>query len=708
MIAPSEVHFWRYFLELRAFCATVDQTSGGINDIRESPQALYDYVGLNFEGTYQLAAVRDALNEQVRSAFQSGHRTAATLCRSLITDLIREHVLFDQPLDPYYEILTRIRDAARQVDDAGEIDGDWKAAIKAARDGVELSNFPRSDLRSPHARDYNVAEAAKALRSAGYAIRLEPGFIAVEEAAQTLLVGEIERLAAAIGGINIAKRIFARITPAYDNAMGRYHLVPSISMMGGGSPQIPFGYILQLAVKHLEARAPIAMHDAHWARLTGLATAYAAVIDVQPYYPAVWGTMDAQGLLNYLREQALYDSMFRFPQLRASDVLKICRGAFSFYDSDQQNPGGWTLSQAFDIISYLVSPSHDVRGPVVVDERAVRRCLPHIPRAAISIILKEVLSHPAGGPNQHFSLPTDAPTPENKGKGADFYLKPLIRRPGNRYLIIDRSMCGWGYIEALLTALRPHVQDLDSKVGTAMERFIEAEFALRNVEAFGGDYDEVGHGECDLVVPTPDVLVFLELKKKSLTRLARAGVDAELLLALAGSMLDALAQAGWHELRIERAGSLDLVKDGTTRRVALDGRRIEKVAVGMMDFGSFQDRTVLKQFLEATLNVNFGSSDPAYDKKLKKINAALDQIRDQYNVAHSGNSEVRQPFFNCWFMSISQILILLDEVSDSATFKDALWSYRHMVTGTSDLYFEISNMRRIKAEISVQSQTPDY
>ena len=47
-----------------------------------------------------------------------------------------------------------------------------------------------------------------------------------------------------------------------------------------------------------------------------------------------------------------------------------------------------------------------------------------------------------------------------------------------------------------------------------MEKFVEAEFVSHGVEVFSGDYDEGGHGECDIAVPTPEVLVFLELKKK--------------------------------------------------------------------------------------------------------------------------------------------------------------------------------------------------
>ena len=220
----------------------------------------------------------------------------------------------------------------------------------------------------------------------------------------------------------------------------------------------------------------------------------------------------------------------------------------------------------------------------------------------------------------------------------------------------------------------------------------------RGVPVLSGEYNEDGHGQCDIVAATPQTLVFIELKKKALTRRARAGSDAHLLLDLAGSLLDAQAQAGWHELRITRAGALNLVRDGQTHRLFADSRGIEKIALGMLDFGSFQDRIVLKQFLEATLNVNFGSPDPVYANRFEAINDALQEIREQYSATHAGKTEVHQPFFNCWFMSIPQLLILLDEVTDAETFRSALWSCRHLVTGTSDLYFEIANMRRMKVQ----------
>jgi hypothetical protein len=684
-------------VDLQNFRQIVDQTPARIAASEGDPARLYAYIGLSFKTSYSDKAVSDALCERIRNAFTSGHGEAWRTCRSLETDLIREHVILDAPLNPYFEVLSHLKDALRApANEGSKIDGDWHAAIQAAQDHVKVSSYKTTEHRRIFAREFSVAEAAKFLKQQGYSIRLEPGFIALEEIVEKSLVVRMEELIDRLGGLNVARKIFAEISPVYDVDLQRYHLVPHISPLGGGQPQRPWGYLLQLAVKHIDGQKPYFDLDKHWQYLLDLVTAYAAVIDVQPYAPLVYMNFDAKQLLKFLQEQALYDSIFRFSQLRTSDILKLCRGALGFLDFEKQTSGGWTLNEAFEVISYLIDPVRDVRGPATVAEKDVRRGLPHINKDVVAILLGDVLAHRTEGPNQGFSRPTDGPTPDDKSKGADFYLKPLIRRPGNRYLIVDRSICGWGYLEALLTALRLSDKQFDDKVGTAIENFLKNELSSRHVPTISGDYDLDGeHGQCDLVAATPQTLIFMELKKKSLTRRARTGVDADLLLDLAGSLLAAQAQAGWHELRIKNAGELDLTFNGIQQHLSLDGRGTEKIAVGMQDFGSFQDRIMLEKFMVATLNVNFGSPDPAYAKRFKAINDALQEIRDQYAATHQGKTEVRQPFFNCWFVSIPQVLVMLDEVTDADTFREALWKCRHMTTGTSDLYFEISNRRRL-------------
>ncbi|HKT28801.1 hypothetical protein [Dyella sp.] len=685
-------------MELQEIRGIVDATPSLIEGCGGDLERLYAYVGLDFQTTvHQLNTVSDALYERIRSSFISSRSEAWRLCRTLKADLIREHVIRGVALDPYFEVISHLQDALRGNETRNcEGPNDWRAAIRAARDHIEVSNWRQTNNEQIYAREFAVARAGKFLDSLGYGIRLAPDFIGLEDAAETALVAEIEKLVSQLGGLNLARKIFEFISPVYDADMQRYHIVPNISVTGGGAPQVPWGYLLQLAVKHIDGRKPYLNFDSHWPRLLKLVTGYAAVIDVQPYTHSAWFGFDATGLIKFLQEQALYDSIFRFPQLRSSDVLKLCRGALAFLDGGAITPGGWSLDDAFDVIGHLVDPMHDVRGPVIVEEANIKRALRHIPGNRVTTFLRDVLSHPLEGPNQKFSRPTDAPMPTDRARGADFYLKPLIRRSGGRYLIVDRSMCGWGYLEALMTSLRDHCHEFDKKVGLAVEGFIQAELAGHGVPSVSGSYSLAGEeGECDLVAITSKDLVFMELKKKSLTRRARAGSDADLLLDLAGSLLAAQAQLGWHELRIVQAGSLDLTRDIMRHHLSLDGRGVERVAVGLMDFGSFQDRIMLKHFLEATLRVEFNSKDVSYAKRFKEMNEALGEIREQFSKAYDGKAEVHQPFFNCWFVSVPQLLIFLDEVTGADSFRDTLWRYRHMTYGTCDLYFEVSKIRSL-------------
>lgn len=192
-------------------------------------------------------------------------------------------------------------------------------------------------------------------------------------------------------------------------------------------------------------------------------------------------------------------------------------------------------------------------------------------------------------------------------------------------------------------------------------------------------------------------------KKKTLTRRAKAGSDAHLLLDFAGSLLAAQAQAGWHEVQLRRHHHLDLARDGIAKRLELNGREVERVAVSLLDFGSFQDRFLLKQFLELTMNVSFTPVAASLNEKFEELNELLVAIRKQVAALYPGQKEVNQPFFNCWFLSVPQLLVLLDGVTDGASFRAELWSCRHVVTGSSDFYFDLSRMRQWKREAPPQA-----
>lgn len=675
-------------MNLNEFRRIVDRGEPGIASCNGDLSLIYQYVGLGNNSVYQLQAISEKLYSKIRNSFSSGHSAVWHLCKSLRIDLINEHVFSGLPLDPYFQVLDRLQDAIRTAggDSRELIAGDWENAIRTAFDHVQIQSWGVENRERTHVRDFMVARAGKFLTENGFPVRFDPGRLSLEREAEEALIFRIEDLVANIGGINVARRIFKEISELYDSDQQRYHVIRQVSATGGGEPQIPWGYLFQLAAKHVNGRKPYRNTDDNWTYLCTLSLTYGAVINVQPYTLNFSGVINATALIPSLQEVVLYDTLFRFPQMRPKDIGKIARGIFDWLDTTVPLGSGWSIDQVLAVVDYLLGSSSEIRGPILFEESDIRRACPTISSEILTHILNDVLSHPILGTNQYFSKPTDP--------SHDFFLRPLIRLSNRKFVLLDRSVCAPAFLEALLSTLRQNIQGFDDRLGPAIERFVFSELDHHGIQISQGNYDIGGEqGECDLVMETPDVVFFAEMKKKPLTRLAKAGSDVHLLLDLAGSLLFAQAQAGWHEVRLRQNGYLDLHKGERITRVNLDGREIERIAISLFDYGGFQDRFFLKQFLEASMNLTFRPANETFGKKFDEINNALTEIREQIAKFFIGDEEVVQPFFNCWFISVPQLLVLLDGVTGGANFKTSLWSCRHVITGSSDFYSDLSRMR---------------
>lgn len=692
-------------MNLKSFRQAVDNCPDEITSCLGDLSDLYAYVGLPIESSFSQQEASKELYKKISAAFTSGHLLVWRRARELRDELIQRHVIDGETLDPYFSVLDVLLDASRsQPQVAGDIQGNWNDAIRHARDHVRINDWSAGVPRERvHARSFEVAKAAKRLQERGFKLLRHGHFISMEPESETRLIEVLERLVTEMGGLNVARRIFKQITPLYDAAQERYHLVRRVQPSGGGSPDIPFGYLLHLAAKHFLGVGPMKNTDENWVELCRLALDYAALLDVQEYTPSVWHSMDAVSLLPYLQELAVSDTLFRIPQIRGSDVEKIARGILPNFDFDEKRGSGWTLNDVLAGITAILDLSRQVRGPCWFDVPKLVEACNGLSGKIISAVLDEVLSHPKTGANQKFSNPKDEP--KDKETGQTFYSYPLLSSDRKTYWLLDRSMCAAACLESIMTVLRSSDKDFDGNLGIPIEAFLRAEFSAHSIPTLTGKYIADGEdGECDIVIGTAKAVIFLEIKKKPLTRRAQAGSDAHVMLDLANSLLAAQVQAGWHEIRLRKHGYLELDDNGTKSRLELNGREIERIAVSLMQFGSFQDRILLKQFLEGTLHADFNVNDASMKKKFSDFNGLLAELRQQVNILHAGQTELKQPFFHCWFLSVPQLLVLLDDVGGVEDFKQALWMTRHFVTGSSDFYFD--NAYRKKLAASAPAVTP--
>ena len=432
-----------------------------------------------------------------------------------------------------------------------------------------------------------------------------------------------------------------------------------------------------------------------------LAKLYTTVLDVQNYFPPAFKTYDGKGLLSTLQTEALYDSLFTFKQMRPEDSLDILRGLLVGIDFDTPHGSGWSLNAVLETFKTLLELTKNKRGVQTINKHNLyKQCLPLQPKQ-IDKVLYDVFCHPKTGANNNYSKATDAPFLQEKQTelGVDFFLKPLLQdKKGNLYLI-DRSICAPAFIEGVFTELRKtYKESFDSKIGTSLENFLKQKLVQHGLNCFSGKYKINGiDGECDAVIETDDTIIFIEIKKSSLTRNASAGSDVHVLLDLTKSVLAAQKQAGGHELVLRQNNSITLDNNGVKHTIVLNARNVERIALTLFDYGGFQDRILLKQFLETSLRLRYNANDARYKKKFEELNKAIESLVDQETQLSKFRSDNhnQQPFFNCWFLSLPQLLVLLDDVFTSDDFKEQLWLTRSVTHGSQDFYYELYLARKL-------------
>ncbi|MBR7971942.1 hypothetical protein KDX01_02265 [Burkholderia vietnamiensis] len=660
------------------------------------PETAKAFVNLQSDPHYQRDKVTEALTKRVKSAFQSGHRVVFDHCRQLISELIHDHVLEKAPLDPYFEIIATIKDAMRSNTVESNVQGDWSAAIQAAIDSSEwFGSLHRPTAEMVYRAEFASAQAAR--RTRGIGPRKRPGIDASEAASrrEKAIGSVIEKAAAHMGGIELAKRLFSMLAPKFNAEQGRYHDVNHFSLAGPMESRVPVGFLLNLAAKHPVAKKPIRRSEDDWNRLILQSKDAASLYQVQPASNLDGLFTDALSLLPLLRRLSLHDSIFSPVQMRPTDVIRLSRGLVGGLRDTGNVPESAEreVSKTIAVIEGLQQLIASRKGPVQFNKSdLISHCVGVEPHD-IETILTNSLAHPIGTANKNFSLPSEVPDdslPREERAGPNIGERPLITIDRDRYLILDHSVCSPAMLEVVLSRFRE--LGIDSKMGYAIESFLINVLLERGVIAKSGKY-KVGKQiwECDLVIETPKRIIFIETKKKALTRAARAGLDAALLVDMTDSLVSAILQAGRHQYEIIKEGALVLTtSDGKIEKFELGGRAVERIAVTLPDFGSFQDRALLSQILNSQLTIAFSTSELAFKTKIEKVNEKLHALRELNNSLYeqAGKPSNWQPFFNSWFLSVPQLLVLLDDVRGCEDFDSELNRTRHLTMGTRDFYFE--------------------
>jgi hypothetical protein len=682
-------------ISISEFRAMVDSMSPRLNRNAEIEEARR-FVGLQSESNYQRSKIDEVLHERIKQAFTSGRKNIFTHCKELLGQLVHDHEANNALLEPYFEVLSTLKDAVRADIYDPEIAGDWPQAVQAAVDYVGWRGPIYGQMyRQLFKAEIQQAQAVRRVKTVGKSGRVNDAPKILPEKQRRVLARTIEKkFISHMGAHHVAKIIAAVLSNKFDKVQERYHYVNHSNFTMEMRRRLPMGLLINFAAKYPTPSLPKRYSEGDAQHLLSISRDFAAIYGVQPAdnWEAIF--LDQKGLLPFLRRLAVHDALFSPAQTRPSDVVKILSGLMSGLREVGKLPASIDeqVPELIEFVKALQSFIGGRRGPLKIDLDDLATACETISRDRISALLQDVFAHPEGSANKNFSIPDEIPDdslPRDDRAGPNYADRPLLTLQKNRYLLLDHSLNAPAIIEAVLARLRDI--GLDADIGYGIEGLLHNELGDRNVPTKTGKYNALGKTwECDIVIETSERVIFVETKKKSLTRAARSGFDVAILADMTDSVVSATLQALRHQLQILKHGFIDLVQpDNSIVRLDLNNREVECISITLPDYGSFQDRIVLERILDNTMRLEFSTDDQALQKKLKKVNKKFDELRDVTNdlYVQSGNPAQWRPFFNCWFLSVPQFLVLLDEVTSADEFDKALNLTRRMTTGSRDFYY---------------------
>ncbi|WP_157645529.1 hypothetical protein [Burkholderia ubonensis] len=534
-------------------------------------------------------------------------------------------------------------------------------------------------------RDIAVTSAIARLQQEGYRFSLKYERIEFVE-------GELDRCAQdlfddfrKVDGFRISYLLLRHLQKNNRFKGGRY-LTGRISRPlaeANPKPAPPLGYLLNLAAANLSVERVQNCTDEAVQKIFTKAADIVAALDVETYNPYAHMYSSHDRLPINLREMFIADHALSFRQIRPTDALEIMNGLFDWVDNDiVRSKMGWSLDDLFTLMRWIFV----CVSPEAINATLSRKSLGRsgIPEDRLRKLLEDI-SHNPSGINREYRAP-DATK-------ANMSTKPLIVTSDGRYFLFSLSISAIGFYEVAASTLRSVFGSrADQYIGDAIEPFVARMFGRRRIEPSvqSKKYSMHGvRGECDLIVETDRAILLIELKKKSMTRAAQAGDSYSGFFDLFGGVLSAQEQLGQHELVLRRYGYLEF-EDGA--QVRLKNRGVERLAVTLLDWGGTQDSMVLRGIAPVLIgsSLNYPNATEDQIKQLAKVNRTLSALGTQQAELLELGVEPRDLHTNWSFMSVPQLMALLNGVHNADSFYTALRSVRSVHTGSLDFYQELA------------------
>lgn len=585
--------------------------------------------------------------------------------------------------DPYISILAVISDAVRSdyiSQRKSEIN--WEKLVELVLSArTSLHWFMEGFAEKFTDQEKALAIACRRLSNLGIFISEDNLTIKISDDSYALIQAQISQMARAIGGMKLLELVFANLEPLYHQPFGRYLLGRKVSTgFTTIFPVVPWGYLVALGVKHLADKQQVGSEE-KLHQLVNLLRDLITVFEIQPY--SIWSGLflDAHRFLPHLQETVLYDNLVAVQQISGRHAKLILKSLTKPFIADRHTSQGILLKDALKVALVVIDLAHAKQLSKVSLEKITRNT--KLRKYVVASVLSKVLAFGVREPNRKLSFP---PSSEQ----IDSNFKPLFQCKDG-YQLLPRPMAALAAMNAVLNMIsRPNDEydrKLDSLLGEALEDFIRSQLKASGVPVYTGEIQNNSRdtlGECDALIETPRGLFIFEIKKKGLTRKAMSGEGIQLLVDLGHSLMDAHKQAYKAEMHLRRTGRLKLKnKQNEEVIVELGDREIEKASITLTDFGGFQSRSAIQAILAIAIDLDYKADDMKEDKRLTDWRKSVHTLR-----SFVIEEQPSRPFSNSSFLSVPQILTILEQTESADDFFQEATRGSAIVYGFQDFYSE--------------------
>ncbi|UTM55970.1 hypothetical protein L4174_008880 [Photobacterium sp. CCB-ST2H9] len=539
-----------------------------------------------------------------------------------------------------------------------------------------------------------ISRSINYLRSKRYNVVINNGCAFLDHKSEVDLLSAIDYRLSKLGEQSLFF-IMMMLSKRYDSKSRRYFLRSEPGLVELSKIDIPWGYLFNVCLNKLyeidKPRRNFNKNAKVFEEVTDLIKHYFCIQRIQPFNKFSDINHRYDTILPAIQKNILYDQHFSIDQISNNHALKMVEGMFKSKLLESENIN---VDIYVDIMKWIFSRPGEKPYKFTVHDIYVDLLKYGFDDLKNAL---DILSHNYLHINRGYLNPSDI-------EKRNYYERPFINR-GKYYIYINSNFCNYGFYYSLFDVFSKRGVD-GNVLGKVAEDFVESQFMKNGItfhsnknysipKEIARELNIKSQGrECDYIIETAESIVFIELKRKTLTSNARAGDALTSMVDISQSLFHALSQTGCHEYTLRRNEKI-VFNDGT--EILLNNRRIERVALTLFGFFGIQDGLFVHQILGSLINSELNSDD---ESKNKKVNKVLLELRNQYQtkIFQEEYAKEMNPFFNCRFFSVPQFIEILSFSSNNEGFLSELNRTRHISTGCKDWFKDYHYIRWLQVD----------